>query len=250
MNDLHTVARWLSEADAVVTFSGAGLSKASGIPTYRDTGGLWKQDGNLKFSSMDALASDPEGFRAFWASRCEDMAQAEPNAGHRALRELERRHGGVQHITQNIDGLLTRAGCETVHELHGNLARWRCDACDARPLVPQAPCPNCGAATRPDVVMFGEMLDARTVADAGRAAKRARVCLVIGTTGVVVPAAGMVDKTSSRGGRIVVVNVEASEFDAGAHALLRGPAEEVLPALLAAMAWAAPTAAQPTSNRP
>ena len=236
MSDLQTVAHWLSEADAVVTFSGAGLSKASGIPTYRDTGGLWKQDGNLLYSSIDSLASDPAGFRAFWARRCEDMARAEPNAGHQALRALEQRHGGVRHITQNIDGLLTRAGCETVFELHGNLARWRCDACGARELAPQAPCPRCGAATRPDVVMFGELLDPRTVADAARAAKRARVCLVVGTTGVVYPAAGMVDKSAARGARVVVVNVEASEFDARAHALLRGPAEEVLPALLAAMA--------------
>ncbi len=233
MNDLQTVAGWLSEADAVVTFSGAGLSKASGIPTYRDAGGLWTKSGNLKYSSIDALADDPEGFRAFWAQRRADICGAEPNAGHRALAELERRHGGVEHTTQNIDGLLTRAGCAVVHELHGNLARWRCDACGARDVAPLLPCPTCGSAVRPDVVMFGEMLDARTVADAGRAAKRARMCLVVGTTGVVHPAAGMVDKTAARGGRIVVVNVEDSEFDARAHAVLRGPAEELLPELLA-----------------
>jgi len=233
--DIGTVAAWLNAADAIVTFSGAGLSKASGIPTYRDTGGLWTQGGNLKYSSIDALAQDPEGFQAFWRRRREDLAHAEPNAGHRALVALEQKRPDVQHITQNIDGLLTRAGCRNVFELHGNLARWRCDACGARDVPPQAPCPACGAATRPDVVMFGEMLDPRTLADAGRAAKRARVCLVVGTTGVVYPAAGMVDKSAARGARIVVVNTEASEIDARAHALLRGPAEDVLPALVQAL---------------
>jgi NAD-dependent deacetylase len=235
MSDRSNVAHWLSDADAIVSFSGAGLSKASGIPTYRDTGGLWKQGGNLKFSSADALASDPDGFRAFWAKRCEDMARAEPNAAHRALRELEQLRPDVQHITQNVDGLLSRAGCAVVHELHGSLARWRCEACGARDFAPQAPCPACARPTRPDVVMFGEMLDGPTFAAAELAAKRSQVCLVVGTTGIVQPAAGLVAKAASRGSRVVVVNVEASELDAHADAVLRGPAEQVLPELLAAM---------------
>jgi NAD-dependent deacetylase len=235
MSDLPTVARWLSEADAIVTFSGAGLSKASGIPTYRDTGGLWKQGNNLKFSSADALASNPAGFRAFWTTRCEDMARAEPNAAHRAFRALETLRPEVAHITQNVDGLLGRAGCAVVHELHGSLARWRCDACGVRDLAPMAPCPSCGQATRPDVVMFGEMLDDATFAAAELAAKRSQVCLVVGTTGIVQPAAGIVAKAASRGCRIVVVNVEASELDSLADAVLPGPAERVVPELVAAI---------------
>ena len=235
MSDLLTVARWLSGSDAIVTFSGAGLSKASGIPTYRDAGGLWKQGGNLKFSSADALAADPEGFRAFWAKRCEDMARAEPNAAHRAFAELETLRPDVRHITQNVDGLLDRAGCAVVHELHGSLARWRCDRCGERALAPLAPCPSCGQPTRPDVVMFGEMLDDATFAAAELAAKRSQVCLVVGTTGIVQPAAGLVAKAASRGSRIVVVNVETSELDAGADAVLRGPAERVVPELVAAV---------------
>ena len=235
MNDLATVARWLSDAKAIVTFSGAGLSKASGIPTYRDSGGLWKQDGNLKFSSAEAFADDPEGFRAFWARRCADMARAEPNAAHRAFVELEGLRPDVQHITQNVDGLLGRAGCAVVHELHGSLARWRCDACGTRDLSPLAPCPACGAPTRPDVVMFGEMLPEATFAAAELAARRSQVCLVVGTTGIVQPAAGLVAKAANRGSRVVVVNVEASELDALADATLRGPAEQLVPALVAAL---------------
>ena len=235
MSDPTIAAGWLAEAERVVTFSGAGLSKASGIPTYRDAGGLWKQGGNLKFSSADALAGDPDGFRAFWAKRCEDMARAEPNAAHRAFAELERLRPDVQHITQNVDGLLDRAGCIAVHELHGSLARWRCDACGVHALAAMAPCPSCGARTRPDVVMFGEMLDDAVFAAAQLAAKRSQVCLVVGTTGVVQPAAGIVAKAASRGARIVVVNVEASDLDALADAVLRGPAEVVVPAIVAAL---------------
>ena len=247
MSDLTTVAGWLSDADTIVTFSGAGLSKASGIPTYRDAGGLWTQGGNLKFSSAEALAADPEGFRAFWARRCADMDQAEPNAAHRAFAELERRRPDVQHITQNVDGLLGRAGCAVVHELHGSLARWRCDACGRRELAPQAPCPSCGAATRPDVVMFGEMLPEATFAAAELAAKRSRVCLVVGTTGIVYPAAGLVAKAQSRGSRIVVINVEPSDLDANADAVLCGPAERIVPELVAAVP---PLSAAVTSRRP
>jgi NAD-dependent deacetylase len=234
-HDIDAIAGWIAAADRVVTFSGAGLSKASGIPTYRDTGGLWKQGNNLKYSSADALASDPDGFRAFWTKRCEDMARAEPNAAHRAFAELGRLRPDVQHITQNVDGLLDRAGCVAVHELHGSLARWRCDACGVRALAALAPCPSCGQATRPDVVMFGEMLDDATFAAAELAAKRSQVCLVVGTTGVVQPAAGLVAKAASRSSRIVVVNVEASELDAFADATLRGPAEALVPALVAAV---------------
>jgi NAD-dependent deacetylase len=235
MSELSTVAGWLARADAIVTFSGAGLSRASGIPPYRDAGGLWKQSGNLRFSSADALADDPAGFRAFWAQRCADMAQAEPNAAHRAFVALERLRPDVRHITQNVDGLLTRAGCAVVHELHGSLARWRCDACGMRAFAPCDDCPACGRPARPDVVMFGETLDDATFAAAELAAKRSQLCLVVGTTGIVYPAAGIVAKAASRGARVVVVNVEASDLDANAHAVLRGPAEQLVPALVAAM---------------
>lgn len=237
MRDLDTVAAWLADADSIVTFSGAGLSKASGIPTYRDAGGLWTQGNNLRFSSAESLRDDPEGFLAFWGTRRAELERAEPNAAHRALAELERRRpGAVRHVTQNVDGLLGRAGCGTVYELHGSLARWRCDACGTGLFAPRETCPSCGAPARPDVVMFGEMLDPRTLAEAELAAKRCAVCLVVGTSAVVQPAAGIVSKAQSRGARIVVVNVERTPFDDEADAVLAGPAEEILPALVGRVA--------------
>ena len=232
---VEKVARWLADADRIVTFSGAGLSRASGIPTYRDAGGLWTQGDNLKFSSGDALAAVPAGFLDFWAARWAQLSQAEPNAGHRALAELERRHAGVQHITQNVDGLLQRAGCTVVRELHGSLARYRCDACGARDFAPQPRCPACGQVARPDVVMFGEMLDLPTLEASEEAALKSDLCLVVGTSAVVHPAADIVAAARARGVVIVVVNVDASALDPIADAVLRGPAEQVLPALLAAL---------------
>jgi NAD-dependent deacetylase len=235
MSSVSTVADWLSRASAIVSFSGAGLSKASGIPTYRDAGGLWTQGHNLRFSSADALRDDPEGFLAFWSARLRELEGAQPNAAHRALAELDRLPADVQHITQNVDGLLTRAGCRVVHELHGSLSRYRCEGCGAGPWPAQARCPACGGLARPDVVMFGELLPARTLAAAELAARRSGVCLVVGTSAVVYPAAGIVEQAQARGSKIVVINVEPSEIDSLADAVLRGPAEEVLPALVRAL---------------
>ena len=232
MSSLDLVSGWLASAPSVVTFSGAGLSKASGIPTYRDAGGLWTQGGNLRFSRVEALQEDPAGFREFWGRRLQELQGVRPNAGHLALAALERRQAGVVHVTQNVDGLLAEAGCVRVHELHGRLTRWRCDACGARDLPPSPTCPHCGAMARPDVVMFGEMVDPRTLADAELAAKRCGLCLVVGTSAQVWPAAGLVEKAKARGARIVVVNVAASQVDDLADVLLRGPAEEILPALV------------------
>lgn len=231
-DDLDTVAQWLAQAQRIVSFSGAGLSKASGIPTYRDAGGLWTQGGNLRYSSAEALRDDPEGFAEFWQRRQIELARAEPNAAHVALARLQALRPAVTHITQNVDGLLTRAGCRGVLELHGSLQRYRCDACGAADLTPTRLCPQCGAAARPDVVMFGEFLPDTVLAEAERAAKRSEVCLVVGTSAVVYPAAGLVEQAAARGARVVVINVEASAVDGLADRLLRGPAEQLLPALL------------------
>jgi NAD-dependent deacetylase len=235
VSSVSKVAGWLSQARAIVSFSGAGLSKASGIPTYRDAGGLWTQGGNLRFSTSDALRDDPAGFLAFWSARLEELAKAQPNAAHRALAALDQRGADVQHITQNVDGLLARAGCRVVHELHGSLSRYRCDTCGSGPWPAQSYCPACRGPARPDVVMFGELLPTRTLAAAELAAKRSDVCLVVGTSAVVYPAAGIVEKAQVRGSRIVVINVEPSGIDALADVVLRGPAEEILPHLVDAL---------------
>jgi NAD-dependent deacetylase len=237
-NDLARAADLLRAATRIASLSGAGLSKASGIATYRDQGGLWTEAGNLKYSQAENLRLDPEGFRAFWAARRAEVAPAQPNAGHLAFAQLQALRPGTVHATQNIDGLLTRAGCDGVLELHGNLMRDRCLACDA-PAVPHVDgasrCTQCGGELRPDVVLFGEMLPARVWADAEMAAKRSEVFVVAGTSALVHPAAGLPARALSRGAKRVVVNAEATPLDADADVVLRGPCETLLPALVEAM---------------
>jgi NAD-dependent deacetylase len=240
---IDLVAGWLRSAERIAVLSGAGLSKASGIPTYRDAGGLWTQASTARFSSAMELARDPEGFRAFWARRRREVALAQPNAGHVALAELQQLKPATALITQNIDGLLTRAGATSVLEIHGNLQRDRCGSCGAvvaRPIAgleeSPARCPSCSATDlRPDVVMFGEYLDARLSAEADYASKRAEVFLLVGTSAVVYPAAGWAEKAVSRGAKLAVVNLEATPLDGEAGAVIHGRTEEVLPQMLAQM---------------
>lgn len=122
ISKIEKVSAWLQVAKRIVVLSGAGLSKASGIPTYRDAGGLWTDGNNLKFSDAAAYESDPQGFLAFWATRRAELLRAQPNAAHHALAELQTLRPSTTLVTQNVDGLLARAGATRVLELHGSLA--------------------------------------------------------------------------------------------------------------------------------
>jgi NAD-dependent deacetylase len=242
---LDKVAAWLSVARRIVVLSGAGLSKASGIPTYRDSGGLWTDGRNLKFSDAAAYAADPRGFLDFWAARRAELLQAQPNDAHRALVELQTLRPSTTLVTQNVDGLLTRAGASGVLELHGALDRSFCSHCGAQdPAQDEGRCLACNLGSRPTVrpavVMFGEALDPKTLAQAQWASQQADVFMSVGTTALVHPAAGLSERAQARGAKLVVVNVEATVEDARADAVLRGGAEQVLPALIraAAVRWA------------
>ena len=236
---IDDVATWLQVARRIVVLSGAGLSKASGIPTYRDAGGLWTEEGPLKFSDAAAYERDPHGFLAFWGARRSELRRAEPNAAHRALVELQRWRPTVL-VTQNVDGLLTRAGGTGVLELHGALDRSYCTHCGARnPAQAEGYCLACHFTTRPTVrpavVMFGEGLEPRTLALAEWESKRSDVFISVGTTALVYPSAGLSERAQARGAKLVVVNVEETVEDARADAVLRGPAEQVLPELIQAL---------------
>jgi NAD-dependent deacetylase len=231
------VAAMLSAAERIAVLSGAGLSKASGIPTYRDRGGLWTQEGLAKYSSAEELEWNPAGFREFWAARLLELAQAEANAGHIALVELQRRRPEVALITQNVDGLLTKAGAANVLELHGSLLRNRCSDCGAvfsALKVAQngeGTCTSCGAArVRPD-----ELLDASISRDATWAAKLSDVFLLAGTSAVVHPAADLATMAVDCGAKLVIINLEPTPLDELAYVVVRGRTEEVLPSILEAM---------------
>jgi NAD-dependent deacetylase len=235
---IRTVALWLSVAQRTVVMSGAGLSKASGIPTYRDGGGLWTDPDKIRFSEVKAYRADPSGFLDFWKQRQAQLAAAEPNPGHHALVELQSLRPNVSLVTQNIDGLLGRAGGRDVYELHGNLLRWRCEACGLTdPKSNEGMCLDCLAperSVRPDVVMFGETLGP-VLPRTEFLAKQSNLFLSVGTSAVVYPAAGLAERAQARGAKIVVINAEPTPLDRLADVTLTGKSEELLPELVQAL---------------
>lgn len=239
---IKTVREWLQEARHVCVLTGAGVSAASGVPTFREAQtGYWAQ-----FRAED-MASDA-GFRAHpqrvwqWYEHRRALVRAvEPNTAHRALaRYAQQRPGVLDLITQNVDDLHQRAGSPHVIALHGDLmaSRWldaccaRCSPADLTASEPPA-CPHCGNLRRPDVVWFGERLPQQALDDVEAAVQRCDVLLVAGTAGVVYPAAGLVFQAREGDKRIVIINTAPTELDVLADAVLQGPAGEVLEQLLA-----------------
>lgn len=230
---LELAGELLRSARRIVVFSGAGLSKASGIPTYRDADGLWMNQEAVRFSHAEDLERDPAGFTRFWAQRLLAVEEARPNPGHLALAQLQRLRPSTRLVTQNVDGLLTRAGAADVLELHGSLRRWRCDHCGNRrgPWLFHR-CIRCGQRARPDVVMFGEMLNKGVLLDAQVAAQESDVFLLVGSTAVVYPAADLPQQALVNGGQLITLNAEPLALDHSATAVLHGKAEELLPLLV------------------
>ena len=246
----------LQDFSRIVVLTGAGVSVASGLNTYRGPGGLWTQEGALSTSAVssapifcataEAIQSDPEGVWRFFSERRQSIGQAQPNAAHRALAAaaegLLRPGASLTVITQNVDGLHQLAGSSNVVELHGSLWRTRCSAaaCDFRrdedltridPICPA--CPQCGAWLRPDVVLFHEPLPGGAEYFAKRSLRDCDLFLAIGTSGSVSPAANFVRSARFAGARTLYLNIEPLPAD---HSLfdqqLIGPAEALLPALL------------------
>ncbi|MCH8259977.1 MAG: NAD-dependent deacylase [Planctomycetes bacterium] len=229
--------RILHEASRVVSFSGAGLSAESGVPTFRDaqTGGLWAKHDPMRLASPQGFADDPELVSQWYAHRRRAIAEAQPNGAHIALA----RHPEMIHVTQNVDDLLHRAGAKQVIQLHGTIAADRCHAsCGYEEAVDMTDppglrhCPDCGDQLRPAVVWFGEALPSSAWLDAEQACRDCDVLLVIGTSAVVYPAAGLIGLAKSAGAKIVIVNTQASDASSLADVELLGNASEVVPALL------------------
>ena len=182
----------------VVAFTGAGISAESGVPTFRDATGLWQNFRAEELATPEAFDRDPRLVWDWYESRRDLIRDAAPNAAHLALALLERQRGAeVTVVTQNVDGLHRRAGSSKLIELHGNIFRTRCtaDGTVSEALAPfgsRPPRCPCGALLRPDVVLFGELLPEGTLERAASLVAESDVLLVIGTSGVVYPAAGLV----------------------------------------------------------
>lgn len=220
----------------IVFLTGAGISAASGLRTYRGPDGLWSDAEIEKLSFASTLARDPDAVCRFLCGMRADVQRAEPNEAHRAIARLQER-ANVYVITQNVDSLHSRAGTRDVIELHGSLARSRCTGCDREPFEDRstqvARCERCGAHLRADVVLFEEMIPA----DAERAAKHAlRDCdlfIAVGTSGTVSPASNFVRSAAYEGALTIFVNLEPMEpRNPAFQREVLGRAEEILPVLL------------------
>jgi NAD-dependent deacetylase len=244
-DSLQTAARALARSARLAVFTGAGVSKESGIPTFREPEtGLWARYDPMQLATPEAYREDPAFVWSWYEHRFGVTAQAEPNPGHRAIAELEQVLPKVVVITQNIDGLHQRAGSSHVIELHGTMYSFRCieglhsgyrweDFADQREKPPR--CPECGGFLRPEVVWFGEGLppDALNAAQQLRAA--CDVMLVVGTSGVVYPAAAVPLIAREAGATVIDVNPEWDALARSCDLFLRGPGGEVLPDLVLAV---------------
>ena len=246
--ELDVVRTWLCASTRIVALTGAGISTESGIPDFRGPQGLWTTNPKAeRLSDIHYYMSDPEVRRLSWQSRLDHPAwKAEPNAGHRALVDLEQRGRLHALVTQNIDGLHQRAGSTPakVIEVHGTMHQAMCMSCNwhgamndvlarVRAGEDDPPCRRCGGILKSATISFGQPLVPDVINRAMRAAAQADLLLAIGTSLQVYPIAGAVPVARSAGARVVLVNAEPTPFDDVADAVLRTPIGQVLPALCA-----------------
>ena len=237
------LAQKLRDARRVAVLTGAGVSAESGIPTFRDAQtGLWARYSPQDLATPEAFRRNPRLVWEWYAWRRELVASAAPNPAHLALAEIERRAPQFTLITQNVDSLHQRAGSRNVIELHGNITRTKCFAEDtpveswaATDELPPR-CPRCGGPLRPDVVWFGELLPEAALLAAREAAATCDLFFSIGTSGVVEPAASLPFLALKRGAVVVIVNPDIQASPGPTLYGLKGPAGQVLPALVRA-AW-------------
>lgn len=227
----------LRDARSVVVLTGAGMSAESGVPTFREAQtGLWARYRPEDLATREAFARNPRMVWQWYAWRREVVRHAEPHAGHRALAFLERRIPSFAVVTQNVDGLHQRAGSRRVVELHGNLFVDQCFREGERvhlenPEGEPPSCPRCGGPVRPGVVWFGESLPAAAVAESEALVGSCDVLLVVGTSGLVWPAAGIPGIARSRGAWVAEIGPESTAVTETAHLSWRekaGPALALL----------------------
>ena len=249
MSTFADAHEWVLAARRIVVLTGAGISTDSGIPDFRGPNGVWTRNPAAeKASTLQNYLADPEVRRAVWRNRVgAPVFAAEPNAGHRAIFELDRRGQLLAVVTQNIDGLHQKAGHDPsrVIEVHGTALWTRCWTCgDRRPMAEMLdrvrageedpPCAVCGGIVKSDTILFGQDLVPAVIDAAMTAAYDSDLVIAAGSTLAVFPAANVVPRAKSAGARVVIVNGEPTKMDRFADAVLVGPLSELLPALCAA----------------
>ncbi|MFE9323170.1 NAD-dependent deacetylase [Nocardia sp. NPDC052278] len=239
---------WRKRDGRIGVLTGAGISTDSGIPDFRGPRGVWTKDPIAELlSTYDAYLADPELRKRSWLARRDNPAwQAQPNAAHAALADLERAGRTITIITQNIDRLHQRAGSSPgrVIEIHGNMFEVVCVACEyqtsmaatlARVAAGEAdpPCPACGGILKSATIMFGQQMDRRTMTKAALTAEASDIFLAIGSSLQVEPAASMCAIAVDSGADLVIVNAEPTPYDSIATEVIREPIGTALPRLVA-----------------
>lgn len=228
----------IASAQAVTILTGAGISADSGIPTFRGADGLWRNVRAEDLATPEAFERNPRLVWEWYDWRRELIATTRPNPAHLAIASLESRIGNFWLITQNVDGLHRTAGSTKLSEIHGNIWMVRCTACGAVTENHQVPlsllphCKPCGGLLRPHIVWFGESL---WEADLARCATQLQACevlLVIGTSGVVYPAAGFASIAKEAGACVIEVNLDQTPQSDLVDIALRGRAKDLVPLLL------------------
>jgi NAD-dependent deacetylase len=237
--DTEELVTRLRAARRIVVLTGAGVSAASGVPTFRGDDGLWKQFRAEDLATPEAFAHDPRTVWEWYDWRRTKIAACAPNAAHQILAKWSTRPGFTL-ITQNVDGLHERAGTENVIRFHGSIWELRCASeCGAAPwedrtapLTSLPPtCPSCGGLARPGVVWFGETIDPDVLERSSTAAARADVLLSVGTSSLVFPAAGLLHHARRNGAFTAEINPGATGASGTVDLAIAAPAEDALPML-------------------
>lgn len=238
---LERAALWLNVAERVCVLTGAGVSAESGVPTFRASDGLWEGHRIEDVASPGGWNRNPKLVWQFYNARRENVSKVQPNPGHDALVEMERRWGDdFLLVTQNVDGLHRAAGSRNVLEIHGSLRHTRCLGCGVvanrglDPLGDAPECPRCQGRLRPHIVWFGEGLDDDLWMAAMGGASSCDVLLVVGTSAVVYPAASLISIAKRRAipAKVIEVNLTRTEASASADIGLYGPSGVTLPKLV------------------
>jgi NAD-dependent deacetylase len=248
-NSVRKAADLIAASQGITILTGAGVSKESGVPTFRDAmEGLWARFDPQQLATPSAFMENPKLVWEWYEYRREMVRRAQPNPGHLALAELERRFPVRALITQNVDDLHEQAGSQQVIHLHGKIAGNRCFYnCQGEPTMVDVeafawdrtagppPCPYCGRWVRPDVVWFGESLPTAALEAAVESIRRSDVMIVIGTSGVVQPAASLAVTAHRAGAAVIEVNPDETPISPIAQVRLVGPSGQLLPQVIAAL---------------
>lgn len=238
MSSLSDAQRRLASARRIAVLTGAGISADSGVPTFRGADGLWRNFRAEDLATPEAFARDPRLVWEWYDWRRALIAKALPNEAHHALVRLEQRAPDYWLITQNVDGLHRQAGSTKISEIHGNIWMTRCTSCRlvredrTVPLTILPHCGACGGLLRPHIVWFGESLAADDIQRSQDAATSCDCFLIVGTSGLVYPAASFAAIAKQAGAYVIEVNLDPTPQSTLVDVSLQGRAKDLLPLLV------------------